>query len=63
MKGKDFLILSLLTLFTVLFWTVSQFVRTAQTSTVTPVLQEQIKPITPSFDVGVFQQLKKRLLP
>lgn len=63
MKGKDLLVLSILTLFTVVFWMVSQFVRTAEKSTVTPVLQEQIKPIAPNFDVSVIQQLKSRLSP
>lgn len=63
MKGKELLLVSIITLFTVVVWMVSQFTRTSGTSTVTPVLQEQIKPINPSFDVGVFQQLKKRLAP
>lgn len=63
MKGKDLLILSLLTLFTVVFWMVSQFIHTAQKSTVTPVLQEQIKPLSPSFDTSVIKQLKSRLSP
>ena len=63
MKGKDLLVLSLLTLFTVVFWMVSQFVRTAEKSTVTPVLQEQIKPLPPNFDTSVIKQLKSRLSP
>ena len=63
MKGKDLLLISIITLITVLMWMVSQFTRTAQTSTITPVLREQIKPIIPGFEVGVFQQLKKRLTP
>lgn len=63
MKGKDLLVLSIITLFTVIFWMVSQFVHTAEKSTVTPVLLEQIKPITPNFDVSVIKQLKNRLSP
>ncbi len=63
MKGKDLLILSILTLFTVIFWMVSQFVHTAEKSTVTPVLLEQIKPISPNFDTSVIKQIKNRLAP
>ncbi|MCL5675628.1 MAG: hypothetical protein M1120_00695 [Patescibacteria group bacterium] len=60
MKSKELLIISILTFLTVVFWMVSQFVNTSKTSTITPVLQEQIKPIVPNFDTAVLNQLKNR---
>lgn len=61
MKGKDLLIISILTLITVLSWMISQFVHTSQKSTVSPVLEEQIRPINSNFDAGVIKQLKMRV--
>ncbi len=60
MKGKDLLFISILTLITVLVWMTSQFIRTAQKSTISSVLEEQTRAITPNFDTSVIRQLKMR---
>lgn len=50
MNNKEILILALLTLFTVLSWITYDVYHAATTSTITPVQQELMKPLTPTFD-------------
>lgn len=50
MNNKEILILALLTLFTVLSWIIYDVYHAATTSTITPVQQELMKPLTPTFD-------------
>lgn len=50
MNRKEFLILAILTLCTVISWIVYDIYHTATTSTITPVQQELMKPLTPTFD-------------
>lgn len=50
MSGKELLILSILTLFTVLSWIVYDIYHTATTSTITPVQEELMEPLTPTFN-------------
>ncbi len=44
------LILSIFTVLTVLVWIVYDVYHAATTSTITPIQQELIKPLTPNFD-------------
>ncbi len=60
MNNRDFIILSVLTLVTVILWTVFEIVHTTQKSTITPVVQTQIKPIAPNFDMKTLKDLKSR---
>ena len=50
MIGKEMLILSIFTVLTVLVWIVYDVYHAATTSTITPIQQELIKPLTPNFD-------------
>ena len=63
MRSKDLVILGVLTLVTVLFWMVTEVLHTSQKSTITPILQQQIKPIVPTFDTQVIKILKERQTP
>lgn len=60
MKNRDFIVLSVLTLATVILWTVFEVVHTLQKSTITPIVQTQIKPIAPNFDIKILKDLKSR---
>ncbi len=50
MKRNELLFLALLTVFTVLSWIVYDIYHAATTSTITPVQQELMEPLTPTFD-------------
>lgn len=50
MSGKELLILAILTLVTVIAWIGFDIYHAATTSTITPVQQDLIKPLTPTFD-------------
>lgn len=60
MRNKDFIILAFFTLVTVLLWMFFELLHTANKSTITPVVAEQIKPIVPHFDTKLLLQLKER---
>lgn len=60
MKGRDWLTLSILTFLTVAAWTVYDIYHAAVTSTVTPVVKELVKPLTPDLDEKTFSILKER---
>lgn len=60
MSGKDFLILSILTLLTVVAWIVSDAYHAAVTSTVTEVEKKLMEPLNPTFDQKVINALKER---
>lgn len=50
MSGKDLLIISILTLFTVLSWIIYDVYHAATTSTIPKVQQEKMTPLDPKFD-------------
>lgn len=50
MKRNELLFLAILTLFTVLSWIVYDIYHAAVTSTITPVQQALMEPLTPTFD-------------
>lgn len=60
MKSKDLIVLGILTLITVIFWMTNEVLQTSQKSTITPVLEEQMKPIVPTFDTQIIKILKDR---
>ncbi|MBI3980994.1 hypothetical protein HY345_03260 [Candidatus Microgenomates bacterium] len=63
MRSKDLAVLGVLTLMTVVFWMITEVLHTSQKSTISPVLQQQIKPIVPTFDTQVIKILKDRQAP
>ena len=54
------IILAVLTFTTVILWTFFEVVHTSQKSTITPIVETQIKPISPSFDMKILKDLKSR---
>jgi hypothetical protein len=60
-KGKDILVLAILTLITVFTWIVGD-VYQALTRTTTPeILEEQMRPLQPRIDRVKIEEIKKRL--
>lgn len=59
MSNKQTLLLSIFTFLTVLAWIAFDVYHAVTTSTITPVQQELIKPLTPRFDTQVILELKK----
>lgn len=60
MSSKDWLVMSILTFLTVAVWTVYDIYHAAVTSTVTPIQQELIKPLTSYFDRETLFMLKDK---
>lgn len=60
MRGRDFLIFSVLTFITVVVWIVSDAYHAAVTSTLTTVEKKMMEPFSPSFDQQVIKELKIR---
>lgn len=61
MSNKDILILSIITLITVLLWTVFEAYHVRITSTIPASLQEQINQITPTLNRDLIEKLKERI--
>jgi len=59
MSSKQTLFLSIFTFLTVLAWIAFDVYHAVTTSTITPVQQELIKPLEPSFDKEVISELKE----
>lgn len=59
MLKKQGLILSILTLVTVLSWIIFDIYHVYTSSTISPIQQELMKPLTPEFDLSVISDLKK----
>lgn len=63
MNNRDIILLSIFTLLTVLLWMGFEAIHASQKSTITPQVNQQIKPITPSFDNKLLKQIKNRQTP
>lgn len=62
MRNKDIFFLSLLTFLTVVAWIGFDIYHAAVTSTISPILEKQIQPLTPKFDTEIVEVLKKNLV-
>lgn len=60
MRGRDFLIFSVLTFITVVVWIVSDAYHAAVTSTLTTVEKKMMEPLSPTFDQQVIKELRTR---
>lgn len=60
MSSKDWLVLSILTFLTVATWTIYDIYHAAVTSTITPVQEEMIRPLDPTFDTETLRLLRER---
>lgn len=60
MSSKQILFLSILTFVTVLAWIAFDLYHAVTTSTISPVQENQIKPLESKFDTQVILDLKKR---
>lgn len=60
-RQKDFLILAILTLLTVIAWIVFDVYHSYVVSTITPAMERKIKPFDPEIDVQVIQSLKEKI--
>jgi hypothetical protein len=60
MKSKDWLMLSIITFLTAAAWTVYEVYHQATTTTITPVQQEMVKPLDPTFDLDTLRQVAGR---
>ena len=58
MSNKQILYLSIFTFLTVIAWIVFDIYHATTTSTVTPVQEKLIVPLTPTFDMEVISKLK-----
>jgi len=58
MSNKEILFLSIFTFLTVVAWIAFDVYHSATASTITPIQQELIRPLTPSFDTEVILKLK-----
>lgn len=59
MSNRQTLFLSIFTFITVLAWIAFDIYHAAVASTITPVQQELIKPLEPTFDTQVVLELKR----
>lgn len=57
--SRDFLVLSILTLITILTWIGMEIYRSLVKSEIPKVLEEQLKPLNPEIEVTVFDMLEK----
>jgi hypothetical protein len=60
MTSKDWLLLSIVTFLAVASWTIYDIYHAAVTSTITPVQQEMIRPLDPTFDLDTLRTLQSR---
>lgn len=59
--GKDYLILAILTLLTVLSWTALTIYQSAKRTTIPKVTQEQLTPLDPQLPVEVIEKIRSGL--
>lgn len=60
MKQKDIIILLVPAAIVILIWVIFSIYHSSVSSTITPILNNQISPINPSFDVNIISKLKQR---
>lgn len=57
---KDLLLISLFTFLTVGLWIFFELVKTSKTTTVTPIVQQAITPLTPTIDTDILTELEQK---
>lgn len=60
-SDRDLLLISLFTFVTVLSWIFFELVKTTRTSTVAPIVNQIITPLTPALDTGTLDLLEKKI--
>ena len=60
MLTKEWVILSFLTFLTVLAWVFFDVYHAATTSTITPVQEQRMKPLSPNFDEAIILKIIER---
>lgn len=60
MKHKDILIILILLFIFVVAWVGSSIYHSVVTSTISETINQDISPITPTFDVNIINKLKER---
>lgn len=61
MKGKELLFIVISSFILTVIWIASNVYHSYVTSTIDPLLQIQIQPISPDFDSATIEKLKKRV--
>lgn len=56
MNRKEFLVVAIATLITVIAWVVFDIIHARQSTEISPKLQEVINPIDPNFDTGALNE-------